>query len=328
VNRKILDWLACPVCHADLAQEGDDAIVCSSGHAFPVVDGVPGLIPDGGEVADAARSIRESFGREWSHFDYGRDRTWGYEVEERREHFLRQLDLSAEELEGKLVLDAGCGNGALSVAMSTLGCEVVAADIGAQVYRAHAHFATRGGERTHFVHADLMRPPFKPDTYDVVFSGGVLHHTPDTRATFERVLPALAPGGTVFVWLYHHVPGFTVNFKLALRKWISRMPAPVKHAIVKALLPQSMLRQSLRIRRGKQDPATRLNRHEKLITMLDSFTCRWRWEHTPEELAGWYREHGFNDIKTTELGPWGFGVMARRPPVAAPAVEDPVAVGA
>ncbi|HSD80912.1 MAG TPA: methyltransferase domain-containing protein [Solirubrobacteraceae bacterium] len=334
---KTLDWLVCPICKGDLVTEPaagrdtaiDDGFVrCPTGHVFPIVDGVPRLLGSGdAATAEDARSIRESFSREWQHFDYERDRAWGLPVEQRQQDFLRQVDLAPEELEGRLVLDAGCGVGVLSQAISAFGCDVLAADIGRQVADAHAWYAERGTGRTEYIQADLMQPPFRPGTFDVIFCGGVLHHTPDTRATFEQLLPALKPGGTVFVWLYHHHPSRVVNLKLGLRRYITRLPAPAKHALVRALLPQAMLRQEIRARRPGADPADRLSRRERLITMLDSFTPRYRWEHTPEELQGWYREHGFVEIQTTELVEWGFGVVARRP-AEQPAPSDEHAVTA
>ena len=47
--------------------------------------------------------------------------------------------------------------------------------------------------------------------------------------------------------------------------------------------------------------------------MLDSYTPRYRWLHTPDEVQGWYLEHGFTDIRVTEEGQHGFGVAARAP---------------
>jgi len=47
--------------------------------------------------------------------------------------------------------------------------------------------------------------------------------------------------------------------------------------------------------------------------MLDSYTPRYRWRHTPDEVDGWYRDLGFGDVKVTERGIEGFGVAARKP---------------
>jgi 2-polyprenyl-3-methyl-5-hydroxy-6-metoxy-1,4-benzoquinol methylase/uncharacterized protein YbaR (Trm112 family) len=332
---RVIEWLACPVCGGHLslqdpspAQEVEDgALACPNGHIFPIATGVPRLSPDDllEEGRAAADSIRESFSHEWSHFEFGEDRTWGASVEQRREEFLRHVNLRPEELEGKLVLDAGCGNGSLSRAIASFGCEVLAADIGRQVVDAHRHFSKQDDGRTNYVQANLMHPPFARDTFDVVFCAGVLHHTPSTKATFDTLVPALAPGGTIFVWLYHHVPGRMLALKSKLRQVISRMPAPVKERLVKyVFLPQAMLRQYLRTALGRNEPVDRLKWRERLVILLDSYTPRYRWEHTPEELAGWYRELGFTDIEVTERGQWGFGVAARRPQVPDGAVNEPV----
>jgi 2-polyprenyl-3-methyl-5-hydroxy-6-metoxy-1,4-benzoquinol methylase/uncharacterized protein YbaR (Trm112 family) len=334
---RVIDWLACPVCGGDLdlqdssptldVQEG--ALACPNGHVFPIAAGVPRLSPDDllEEGRAAADSIRESFSHEWQHFDFEEDRTWGSTVEQRREEFLRHVNLPAEALEGKQVLDAGCGNGSLSRAIASLGCEVLAADIGRQVVDAHRHFSQQEDGRTNYIQANLMHPPFRRDAFDVVFCAGVLHHTPSTKATFDTLVPALAPGGTIFVWLYHAVPGRLMAFKSRLRQVISRLPAPIKERLVKyVFLPQAMLRQYIRVALGK--PSRKLKWRERLVILLDSYTPRYRWEHTPEELSAWYRELGFVDIEVTERGQWGFGVAARRPAVPNGAQEPAVTAAA
>jgi SAM-dependent methyltransferase len=326
MNPRVIAWLACPVCGGHLSLQDpspaseveDGALACPDGHVFPIASGVPRLSPDDllEEGRAAADSIRESFSHEWAHFEFGEDRTWGASVEQRREEFLRHVNLSPDELEGKRVLDAGCGNGSLSRAIASFGCDVLAADIGRQVVDAHRHFSKQDDGRTSYVQANLMHPPFARDAFDVVFCAGVLHHTPSTKATFDTLVPALAPGGTIFVWLYHHVPGRVLALKSKLRQAISRMPAPVKERLVKyVFLPQAMLRQYLRTALGRNEPVDRLKWRERLVILLDSYTPQYRWEHTPEELAGWYRELGFVDIEVTERGQWGFGVAARRPKV-------------
>lgn len=335
MKSKVLEWLACPVCRAPLEVEGSEAdevvtacIACPSGHVFPVVRGVPRLLPNQRVAsADAARSIHKSFSREWSHFDYESDRTWGQTVDDRRADFLRHIDRPPEFLAEKVVLDAGCGNGALSVAVSTFGCDVVATDISASVDAAYRHFAGAPPDRTYFIQSDLMSPALEPEAFDVVYCAGVLHHTPDTRATFESVVPALAPGGTIFVWLYWREPGLRARLSEIVRRVLAPMPAPVKHGLVSLLLPQSVVRNRIRAARGLTE---RLNAREILIRMLDSYTPRYRWNHTPDEVRGWYSAHGFIDIKVTEEGLHGFGVAARRPDshAASPADSRPDTVQA
>jgi SAM-dependent methyltransferase/uncharacterized protein YbaR (Trm112 family) len=304
-------------------------LVCRSGHAFPVVGGVPRLLADSGLESPDARSIRESFSRQWDHFDHeAEDRTWGQTIEKRLDDFLRMVDHTPEQLRGKLVLDAGCGNGVLSRAINRFGCEVLAADISESVEGAHGYFARRGNDRTHFVQADLMEPPFRGDTFDIVFCAGVLIVTPSSRKTFAQVVKALAPGGTIFVWLYWREHGLKYRFKTALRRLASPLPLRMRQAVALTFVPQAMVRQSLRLRRGAQPASEALSWREHFVVQHDFFTPRYRWEHTPEEVSGWYRELGFTDIKVTEVVDAGFGVAARRPPEREPVEVRPLVAAA
>ena len=168
MNPRLLDFVVCPICATDLAldaeTDSDDhvnfgTVSCVSGHMFPIVDGVPRLLPEAAVTTDDARSIQQSFSREWEHFDYERDRAWGLTSKYRLDAFLEQLEVSPDDFAGKVVLDAGCGVGVLSAAISNLGCEVIAGDIGHQVVGAHSHFTAEGVDRVQFLQANLMEPP-------------------------------------------------------------------------------------------------------------------------------------------------------------------------
>jgi hypothetical protein len=99
-----------------------------------------------------------------------------------------------------------------------------------------------------------------------------------------------------------------------MRTVISQLPTPVGHGVVAGMiLPQSMARQYLRTLRGVNTPDEQKRWRERLVVLLDSYTARYRWEHTPDEVRGWYESIGFEDITPTDDGDWGFGTMARRP---------------
>ena len=51
--------------------------------------------------------------------------------------------------------------------------------------------------------SDGERLPFQSESFDVVYSNGVLHHTPDTAGAISEVHRVLRPGGVAKIMLYH-----------------------------------------------------------------------------------------------------------------------------
>ena len=51
--------------------------------------------------------------------------------------------------------------------------------------------------------ADAESLPFADDSFDIVYSWGVLHHSPDTPRAIEEVRRVLRPAGTALVMIYH-----------------------------------------------------------------------------------------------------------------------------
>jgi SAM-dependent methyltransferase/uncharacterized protein YbaR (Trm112 family) len=318
-RRRPDDRGTCADCYGMEVETG--ALVCAARHSFPVREGVPRLTPDqmtapaavGGQdlqFGDAAR-IRASFDREWKHFDYG-DRTWARTVEERKAIFLQEVDLVPDDLVGRVVLEAGCGNGTLARALNDFGCEVVAADVSEVTVAAHRHFAALGNGRTHFVQADVMNPPFKPGRFDVVYASGVLPHTPDTRQSLAAMVPAVAPRGRIYVWIYWRIPGLRHRLRQALRAVIAPLSTPAQHAVLRSGV--ALLRAPSPLRRvlGRTRPQDDLSARERLVRLLDHYTPRYRWEHTPTEVEGWLRGLGFDDLALSDEREWGFGVVATR----------------
>jgi ubiquinone/menaquinone biosynthesis C-methylase UbiE len=68
--------------------------------------------------------------------------------------------------------------------------------------------------------ADAENLPFENDSFDLVYSWGALHHTPDTFRAFQEVFRVLKPGGHVKAMIYH-VPSWT-GFLLYLQYGLAR----------------------------------------------------------------------------------------------------------
>ena len=80
------------------------------------------------------------------------------------------------------------------------GNEFVGVDISAAIDTACQRLGEIEG--TSFVQADILALPFPPSSFDLVFSEGVLHHTPSTEAAFKALARLLRPGGEIMIYVY------------------------------------------------------------------------------------------------------------------------------
>src|SRR5205085_5796642 len=82
------------------------------------------------------------------------------------------------------------------------GARVTDLDLSAgHMMHAREHFALRGLPAT-FVHHDAETLPFPDNSFDIVYSNGVIHHTPNTRQVVSEIKRVLRPGGRAIVMVY------------------------------------------------------------------------------------------------------------------------------
>jgi ubiquinone/menaquinone biosynthesis C-methylase UbiE len=116
-----------------------------------------------------------------------------------------------EEAAGKSILEIGTGAGCDFVqwcrhAHHATGIDLTAAAIA--LTRERLQLDRIPTTRYELQVADAEALPFADNTFDVVYSWGVLHHTPSTDGAFAEVWRVLRPGGTMRVMVYH-VPSWT-----------------------------------------------------------------------------------------------------------------------
>jgi SAM-dependent methyltransferase len=109
---------------------------------------------------------------------------------ELRERLLLDLLLSARP--GPEVLDAGAGQGTLSLKLAELGFEVTSTDAAAAAVEV---LQQRVGERV--VRADLTSLPFEDESFDAAVLGEVLEHIEDDRAALAEISRVLRPRGVL-----------------------------------------------------------------------------------------------------------------------------------
>ncbi|MFL6215531.1 MAG: class I SAM-dependent methyltransferase [Blastocatellia bacterium] len=101
------------------------------------------------------------------------------------------------------VIEVGCGLGTDAINFARYGARYTGVDLTeAAIALVEKRFALEGlGARLRVADAEAL--PFDDESFDLFYSHGVLHHTPDTQRAIDEARRVLRPGGTAMVMLYH-----------------------------------------------------------------------------------------------------------------------------
>lgn len=126
---------------------------------------------------------------------------------------------------GQLVLDAGCGTGVHSARAARLGCQVMSADLSmAMLNAAQEHVdAEETADRVAYCRTDLTSLAFQEESFDHVFSWGVIIHIPGIEQALEELDRVLKPGGSLALYLTNH-SSFDLKVERVARRLLGRPP--------------------------------------------------------------------------------------------------------
>jgi SAM-dependent methyltransferase len=311
------------------------------GRAYAVMRGIPRLVV--GADPDQEQT-RTSFAYKWSQRD-----SFGSEGMRRELHgwlFERYGFADAAAMRRYFgsrgrILDAGCGAGFATSAWmdgswSERGAHWVGLDISDAIDVAQERLAGYPG--THFVQGDVSSPPFRNGAFDLIFSEGVLHHTPSTERAFAALVPLLAPGGELMIYVYRRkapIREFTDDYVRGLLADLSPEEA------WDALRPLTRLGQALAelgtevevpadvpllgIRAGRYDVQRLLYWHvaklfwnpeltfeENVHLNFDWYAPRYAHRHTEEQVRSWFGRAGL-EITRLDAQAAGFTVRGVKP---------------
>jgi len=262
------DLLACPLCREGL---GGRLICCSCGARYVDDAGVVRLRVGGGPSTEIVRQFYE---RAPFPGYPPRDSLEALRARGDRSRFARLLD---QAIAGDArIADVGCGTGQMSLYLARADRVVVGADLCLASLRLGARAAERFGlEHVTFVETDLHRPGLAPAAFDVVFSSGVLHHTPEPRRAFARIVELARPGGIVVVGLYNAI----ARAPLRLRRVAARLTGY-------RWIPFDPV-----LRERDAEPARRE------AWLRDQYMHPQEHCHSHAEVMGWFRENGVEYLR-------------------------------
>jgi SAM-dependent methyltransferase len=301
--------LRCLKCGSKLDSDNAGGFVCPAcNHAYPNVNGIARFVD--------SQHYAASFGFQWHR--YQKTQLDHDEVREADANFRIKTALRPEEVKGKLVLDVGCGMGRFAEVATRWGARVIGVDLSAAAEVAAMNLAAR--EFTAF-QADAFVLPFAPESFDIIYSVGVLHHTPDCEAAVKSLEKYLKPGGILAVWLYS---GYNKWYRFSdfWRRYTSAMKPERLHGILKVAVPVLYnTQQAFRMIPIVGPPVAGLLQHvfpvnqqkdaeARMLDTFDWYSPKYQSKHTYEEVFRWYEAMGMEDMR---IGGNTLAVRGRKP---------------
>lgn len=301
MKKKLLDHLVCQECNSAFRirneieknheiKEGElHCAHCDS--KYQIVNYIPRFVQTDQYV--------ESFSLEWKRFRKVQLDIFNPSDDSESE-FAKKTGWNRENIKGNMVLDVGVGAGRFADVVSRWGGEVVGIDLSYSVDAAYENIGSR--ENVHLIQADLFSLPLRERVFDKVYSMGVLHHTPNTRAAFKSILKCLRDGGelSVFIYCFGHYHLCSDIW----RKITTRLPNNILYYLTAISIPLYYVHKIPYLGTAAQFVFPTANWKDPRRRWLDTFdwySPKYQWKHTWPEVFQWFDEEGFTDIKLFQV---------------------------
>jgi SAM-dependent methyltransferase len=292
--------LRCLGCGSGLESDQSGGFRCPAcRRVYPNVESVARFVD--------AQHYAASFGFQWHR--YAKTQLDNEEVRESERHFIQRTGLGPGDLKGKVVLDVGCGMGRFAEVATRWGARVVGIDLSAAAEVAARNLADRD-----FVafQADVFALPFAPGSFDVIYSIGVLHHTPDCERAVKALPQYLKPDGILAVWLYSSYNKW-YRFSDIYRKVSTRVSPRKLHGFLSVAVPvingvdgglrtlpligrplSGIVRYLFPVNRNPQ-------RSWRVLDTFDWYSPTYQSKHTYEQVFRWFESCGLDDLHVGEV---------------------------
>jgi uncharacterized protein YbaR (Trm112 family)/SAM-dependent methyltransferase len=328
MHERLLEFLRCPASGSDDLDlhvfERDQGHVIEgvlrvrdTGRFYPIVAGVPRMLPselyldstfetrhgarlralgyepappaDGSDPFSALKQATSSvYGFEWTRWGRHGWAPHGPPLPEEVETFHHKSLLEPGEIAGRVVLDAGSGNGRYAYTAAQSAGELIALDLSRAVDSAFKNL--RHLPNAHVVQGDILNPPIRAASIDHLYSIGVLMITGDTRLAVERLGELVKPGGTLTAHVY--APGTPLwQFNDAwVRRLTTRLSIPANVALAERMARAARWLQERRWL-GYSSHILRVWPEE--VVNFDWYATPLQTYHTHAEMRAWFERMGW-----------------------------------
>jgi len=220
----LLKILSCPVCKSNIMLK-DGQLVCQNsrcGLKFPIVNDIVIMLPD---LSEDFKLTQEKWNEEYRNrytletINLLNDP----EVKDAYAHVKKYWNSKTG-----LFLEAGCGPSRLSCLLAKEGIKTVGIDLSLNGLFLANNLFNREGVDGFFVCGDILRMPFRDNTFSFIYTGGVLEHIRDVQGAVKEMYRCLLPGG----FTTNTVPHISLSTPYRIMRWGNIPDIPLLRSIL------------------------------------------------------------------------------------------------
>jgi len=255
----------------------------SENESFPIINGIPRFVP--------ADNYASAFGLQWKTFaktqldSYSKTQITQGRLE-------RCLGFPIEQLEGKTILEVGCGAGRFTELLVKGKGHVHSIDLSAAVETNKENIGDASNYQV--AQASVYELPYPDDGFDIVLCLGVIQHTPSSEKTIEALWSKVKPGGMMVIdhykWRIGYYSTLTPVYRAVLKEMKPEKSKKIVDSLVDFFFPLHWKLQNIYILNWLLHRVSPLIVYMNLFTDQDkAFHYEWSKLDTYDSLTDYYK---------------------------------------